>query len=116
MKHINYQNLNILKPKYEEEIIKDLKNLSQEKKNETLRIASAHGQINRVKLLIENGADVNARNRYGNTPLMLASINGRQEAVRFLIEAGADMNVKDSEGSTSLKYASMLKINASLHL
>jgi len=56
-----------------------------------------------VELLIEKGADVNARERYLCTPLhyALPSI----EIVRLLVANGADVNAKDKEGQTPLDYA-----------
>ena len=39
------------------------------------------------------GADVNSRDRYGQTALMLAAHHGFQELVDILIEHGADLNV-----------------------
>ena len=47
-----------------------------------------------VKLLIEAGADINAKNNDGYTALMLASWNGHKDVVKLLIEAEVDVNVK----------------------
>jgi ankyrin repeat protein len=81
------KNLNdILKPKLKEDIIKDLSNLSQEEKNIKLRIASYNGYLDLVKLLINNGADVNAKNNFGFTSLMLASVNDHMDIVNLLIK------------------------------
>lgn len=52
--------------------------------------------LNRAKELIEKGADVNARDKYGQTPLIIAC--GRQskhaniELIKYLIEKGANVN------------------------
>jgi hypothetical protein len=53
-----------------------------------------------VRLLIAAGADVNARDKAGNTALILGSDN--REQVRLLIEAGADVNARNLEGETAL--------------
>ena len=52
-----------------------------------------------TKILIEAGADINARNEYGETPLMYTY---SEEKTKALIEAGADVNVKDNFGKTAL--------------
>ena len=53
-----------------------------------------------VERLIEAGADVNVKDRYGDTVLMTASGNGHLEVVEKLIEAGADVNRVASKGKT----------------
>jgi len=53
-----------------------------------------------IELLIERGAEVDARNDIGATPLSWAASGGRVEAVRFLLEKGTDPTVKDRDGAT----------------
>jgi ankyrin repeat protein len=43
-----------------------------------------------VRALLQKGADVNARERSGQTPLMFAAASGRTTAVKVLVEFGAD--------------------------
>jgi len=47
------------------------------------------GDLEKVKQLLENGADVNAENKYGLTALMYASYNGHKEVVELLKSYGA---------------------------
>lgn len=46
--------------------------------------------IDMVKLLLENGADVNLKDRHGNDALWKAIINYNFEIVKLLVESGAD--------------------------
>jgi uncharacterized protein len=58
-----------------------------------------------TQLLLDNGADVNARQQGGLTPLHSAAHHGATELVRLLIENGADMNAKTDAGETALSLA-----------
>ena len=55
-----------------------------------------------VKLLVDNGADINIRNKYGNTPLHIASINGNNKIIWYLKSHGADIKAKNNDGKTYL--------------
>ncbi len=56
--------------------------------------------------LVEEDADVNARDPSGDTALHLAIRSGSSaEIVRILVEAGADVNAPDQSGDTPLQIA-----------
>ena len=73
--------------------------------NPLLRLAARGGHTQLVKLLIGKGADVNARNRDGNTSLHWAAEKGHIEVVKLLLEKGANVNVQDIHGRTPLYWA-----------
>jgi ankyrin repeat protein len=58
-------------------------------------------------LLVERGADVNAKGSDGRTALMQAAGDGRTDLVQLLMDHGADMEAKDDAGRTAWMYAAM---------
>jgi ankyrin repeat protein len=54
-----------------------------------------------ARLLLERGANVNAKDDEGNTALMFAAANNNVEMLRLLIDAGADLNVKENRYHSS---------------
>ena len=66
--------------------------------------ASAWGNERIVKLLLEVGADLNARTG-GTTALQVAAYNGRDHVVALLLDSGADINAQDGEFGTALQAA-----------
>ena len=71
--------------------------------------ASKNGQLNVMKLLAKNGADLNCKSyENGYTPLYWASYNNRIDIITFLIESGAEVDMVDNDGNTALHYASLI--------
>lgn len=77
--------------------------------------AAYSGDIDTVKTLIEQGADVNVRvgvvgavGGVGLMPLNYAAGRGHANVVALLIEKGADLNARDGSGYTPLEFAAML--------
>jgi ankyrin repeat protein len=69
---------------------------------------SMKGDIDTVRRLLEEGADVNAKTNYDEkTALMYASIYGQTEIAKLLLEKGADVNAKDYRGTTAFILASL---------
>ncbi|WP_265033965.1 ankyrin repeat domain-containing protein [Wolbachia endosymbiont (group A) of Sicus ferrugineus] len=58
-----------------------------------------------TEYFIQKGADVNAKDKDGNTPLHLAAMKGKIDVVKILLEYNADVNTKNNEGRTALYYA-----------
>ena len=58
-----------------------------------------------TQVLIDAGADIEAKDGLGFSPLLRASILGKFAIVKMLVEAGADVRVTDNEGNTCLILA-----------
>lgn len=67
-----------------------------------------------IRLALERGADVNARDPKSRTPLMLAAISEGlpAESIKLLLERGADPAAKDSHGRSALDFARRLGTTA----
>lgn len=69
-----------------------------------LNAAVKSGNIKTVKALLEAGADVNAKDKYGYTALMWAN-DEHKEIAELLISNGAKVNMQDKDCYTALDYA-----------
>lgn len=67
-----------------------------------------HASLNKdpcvAKLLLERGADIEAKDRLGMRPIYYASFYGLVKTVNLLVESGADIRAKDYIGRTPLSY------------
>ena len=68
-----------------------------------------HGDV--VTILLSNGAEIEAKNHFGQRPLHYACVFRNKEAVKILLDAGADANAKDDDGHTPFRLASFPKGN-----
>ncbi len=69
--------------------------------------AMEKGDTGLARLLIEKGADLNARDNHQQTPLHWAAKKGHTDTVRLLIENGVDLDAKDNYQWTPLHLAAM---------
>ena len=54
----------------------------------------------RVDLLLNYGADINAQDSFGTTPVMTAAGRAEFEMAQYLLEMGADYQIKNDAGET----------------
>ena len=73
--------------------------------NRLLKLAVVGGVEAAVRLHIDRGDDLNARDERGRTPVMLAAAGNRARVCRVLIEAGADVLARDASGNDALSIA-----------
>lgn len=91
-----------------EKLIKEKVNIEYKNKHNLtgLMLASQYGYPNMVKLLIENGAKIDNRDKINNnTALMLACIKGNLKCVEILLENGASLNEIGNNGYTPFLMA-----------
>lgn len=75
-----------------------------------LHEAAGKSLVDLVRLLVDAGADVNARDKFSNTPLRMCASNAQsfatletfKQSVQILIDAGADINSGTTINTTSL--------------
>ena len=75
------------------------------RKDSALMWATRKGHSEVVKILLQNGADVNAKNLYGTTALMWSARKGYPEVAEILLQSGAEVNDTNNYGSTALLWA-----------
>ena len=74
--------------------------------NDQMWEAVRNGDAAAVTALLDKGADVNAKFRYGATALFKAAERGNVEVVKVLLARGADVSVKDTfYGATAMDWA-----------
>ena len=70
-----------------------------------LEVATFDGDVDEVARIITEGADIDARNRYGMTALMIAVTRGHGPLTQWLIDRGADLDHTAKYGMSALMLA-----------
>ncbi|HYZ74395.1 MAG TPA: ankyrin repeat domain-containing protein, partial [Chthoniobacterales bacterium] len=76
-----------------------------------LLVATLMERKDAVKVLLDNGAEVDFRASDGRTPLILAAGKGNKEIVELLLRAGADASLTDQSGQTAQAVAAAKGFN-----
>jgi len=72
--------------------------------------ASEQGRLDIAEMLVKAGADLDVRNRNGQTALILAIRNSHSAIAKFLVSAGADLEQRDLAGCNAGFYAKQLEL------
>ncbi|KAK4082901.1 uncharacterized protein Triagg1_1791 [Trichoderma aggressivum f. europaeum] len=67
-----------------------------------LHIAAREGKADVVQKLLMQGADVDAKDKYGGTALFDAAHGGKADVAKLLLNEGADIEAKKNDGDTVL--------------
>ncbi len=70
-----------------------------------LHLAVMNSQIIVFDVLLEFGADIEARDKMDRTPLLTATWKGDGEVTKALVERGGNINATDHKGNTALHLA-----------
>lgn len=70
-----------------------------------LHYAASGESTEAIELLLERGAEIDARAPNGNTPLMMAAGFGSIDGAVLLVRKGADTTLKNKAGMTAADYA-----------
>lgn len=82
--------------------IDDDPDLNDDEGKTALHYAAMEGNLEKVKKLLEDGANINAQDKFGGTVLYYATLISRTEVIKELLARGADINIRNMEGETAL--------------
>lgn len=83
----------------------DLEAKDNEQESTAVLYAALHGQVSAMQMLVEYGADVNAKNDDGQGVLFVAAFDGHVGIIEPAIAAGVNVQTKSNEGGTALHCA-----------
>ncbi len=86
-----------------------------------LHITIANSNLEAVELLLENGVNVNSKNKMGQTPLLFAIIFGQNQKnnikiIKKLIEYNADINISDENNWTPFIWSIIEKYEEAVQI
>lgn len=70
--------------------------------NQRLIAETANDNLMEMRLLINQGANIDSRDSDNWTPLHYACHQGKPDSASFLVKSGANLNVQDNTGETPL--------------
>ena len=85
--------------------VDDLFETGENGKTPLLAACSGKGNLKKLKILIDNDANINVKDDNGDNCLTLAAGDGDRQMLEFLVENGADINKKGADDRTALLSA-----------
>ncbi|KAL7915772.1 ankyrin repeat-containing domain protein [Trichoderma velutinum] len=73
--------------------------------NESLHDAVENGPVDVIKMLLSQGADIDAKSDRGSSPLFTAAWYGKVEVAQLLLNQGANIHLTNDNGNTALHHA-----------
>ncbi len=67
--------------------------------------AASDGQAQEAAYWLDRGANINARDRFGDTPLMMSARNAHPDVTRVLLAHGANTTLRDHFGLSAAHWA-----------
>ena len=77
-------------------------------KTSAINAAAFFGELDKLKTLVTEGADINSKDAHGHYPLHCAMRGSQRKIVEFLVAEGANVNAKDLRNITALHDASAM--------
>lgn len=74
-------------------------------RNEALFLAAGEGHATTVQMLLENGAEVDAKDWLGSTAMDFAAPGGYEKTIRVLLQHGARLDLRDIQENSVLHWA-----------
>uniref|UniRef100_A0A0N4U4E9 ANK_REP_REGION domain-containing protein n=1 Tax=Dracunculus medinensis TaxID=318479 RepID=A0A0N4U4E9_DRAME len=74
-----------------------------------LMVSSMCGNVDTMKMLLENGAQINHVDKEKHSAVHWAVVCGQLAALTVLLEKGANANIKDHQGAQPLHYATVME-------
>lgn len=74
-----------------------------------LHYAVFAGRADVARLLLDGGANIDARTPNGSTALMMAAYEGHDDLARLLLQRGADRSIRNENGDRVLEWAQKFK-------
>lgn len=90
--------------------------VSDSARNTPLHISSLIGHLDACIYLLENGAEMDAKNDQGMTPVFQSIIMGWLDITKELVECGANISEQDIFGRTPLHWAIISSSHESIQL
>ena len=73
--------------------------------NTPLSVVTTWGDVEAARLLLEAGAEIDAKLEFGDTALHRAVLFGNVELVKLFLESGASIDERNDEGRTARDLA-----------